>query len=104
MTAEKRDQSASNTSGTGKKDKFPQTRAWALDWDLAAPVQFDSPDGLRPQVQSEPDKGNSEWEKFPQPRGWSLEWDGCSMAAVPAYQFQKRYAPGPPAESTTGGE
>jgi hypothetical protein len=64
--------------GYGNWHKFPEPRAWALNWETQNPDElanrangrFDSEQVLK-----------SSGDKFPQPRGWALKWDGDSITA-----------------------
>jgi hypothetical protein len=93
MTAQNSDQSAEPQRGNQSWDKFPEPRAWAMEWDMGTPGQMSSRDsGYIPALQ-EPKQSNGKWEKFPQPRGWSLEWDGPSMAEFPEFSDRRSALP-----------
>jgi hypothetical protein len=86
MTAQKPNESDGANGGIRK---FPEPKAWALDWDFEAPVNTSaaSAGGLESGQESDPAYGK--WDKFPQPKGWSLEWDGSSMDAIQEFYNRK---------------
>lgn len=101
MTTQNHGYSTESKRGNGRSEKFPEPRAWALEWDMDESAHFGSgADGSR-TVQQKPEEGNAGWDKFPQPRGWSLEWDGPSMPTV--QEFDNRHTQSPPVDSCADG-
>ncbi|MFN2109589.1 MAG: hypothetical protein ACK2UI_08015 [Anaerolineae bacterium] len=76
----------SQSKSEGKKrTKFPEPRAWALNWETMHRDQAAGRSNGRFNL-PESKRGNGRWEKFPHPRGWALQWDGHSIDAQQATQ------------------
>jgi hypothetical protein len=86
MTAEKPTKPDGANGGTRK---FPEPKAWALDWDFEAPAQTSEANASGGELGQESDPAYGKWDKFPQPKGWSLEWDGASMDAFEEFYTRK---------------
>jgi hypothetical protein len=75
-----------------KRSKFPEPRAWALNWETMHREQATGRSNGRFNLH-EPKRGDGRWDKFPQPRGWALQWDGHSIDAQQATQNGEPWTP-----------
>jgi len=67
-----------------QRSKFPEPRAWALNWETMHSEQAPGQANGRFSLELESKLGSGKWDKFPQPRGWALQWDGHSIDAQQA--------------------
>ena len=79
-------------SERSRRSKFPEPKAWALNWETLHRDQAAGRSNGRFN-QQESKRGNGRWDKFPQPRGWALQWDGHSIDAQQTTQNGEPWTP-----------
>lgn len=73
--------SAEGETQRTQRSKFPEPRAWALNWETMHREQATGQANGRFNLELQSKPGSGRWDKFPQPRGWALQWDGHSIDA-----------------------